>query len=62
MENLTDSQIAMMHEEVIKMFNDTRRTYEDGLLTDWEMRIVKEFYKAFNLAVEIRSRRAKSPR
>ena len=42
-----------MREEIIMMFNEARRTYEEGLVSDWELRVIKEFYKAFNVAVEI---------
>lgn len=55
MENLKDlskEQIERMREQLIMMFNDVRRTYEEGLVADWEMRSIKEFYKAFNVAVD----------
>lgn len=51
--DLTTSQVENMREEIIMMFNEARRTYEEGLVSDWELRVIKEFYKAFNVAVEI---------
>ncbi|GEM_PF-1966981 len=56
MKDLSNDQVERMREEIVRMFNETRRTYEDGHLSEWEMRIVKEFYKAFNVAVEIRAK------
>lgn len=54
--SLSNEQIESMRQELISMFNVTRKTYEDGLLSDWEMRTVKDFYKAFCVAVDIHRR------
>lgn len=51
--DLTTSQVENMREEIIMMFNEARRTYEEGLVSEWELRVIKEFYKAFHVAVEI---------
>jgi hypothetical protein len=52
LKGLSHEQVERMREQLIMMFNDVRRTYEQGLVADWEMRSIKEFYKAFNVAVE----------
>ena len=49
---LPRDQVERMREQIIMMFNEVRRTYEEGLISDWEMRSIKEFYKAFNVAVD----------
>jgi hypothetical protein len=41
-----------MRQQLIGMFTDVRKTYEDGLLSEWEMRTIKDFYKAFCVAVD----------
>lgn len=52
LKGLTRDQVEEMREQLIMMFNDARRNYEEGLVADWELRAIKEFYKAFNLAVD----------
>jgi len=48
-----------MREEMRSCSTNRGAAYEHGALSDWEMRIVKEFYKAFNVAVEQRTHGAK---
>lgn len=52
MKDLNSQQLEAMRQQLISMFTDVRKTYEEGLLSDWEMRTIKDFYKAFCLAVE----------
>ncbi len=52
MKSLTPIQLERMRQQLIAMFTDVRKTYEEGLLSDWEMRTIKEFYKAFCMAVD----------
>jgi hypothetical protein len=52
MKGLTPLQLEHMRQQLIAMFTDVRKTYEEGLLSDWEMRTIKEFYKAFCVAVD----------
>lgn len=52
MRSLTPEQLEHMRQQLISMFTDVRKTYEEGLLSDWEMRTIKEFYKAFCMAVD----------
>ncbi|MDX1973650.1 MAG: hypothetical protein SFY68_14060 [Candidatus Sumerlaeia bacterium] len=52
MRNLTPDQLEKMRQQLISMFTDVRKTYEEGLLSEWEMRTIKDFYKAFCVAVD----------
>lgn len=52
MRNLSPEQLEKMRQQLIGMFTDVRRSYEDGLLSEWEMRTIKDFYKAFCVAVD----------
>ncbi len=52
MKDLTPDQLEKMRQQLISMFTDVRKTYEAGLLSDWEMRTIKDFYKAFCMAVD----------
>ncbi|MDX2175197.1 MAG: tetratricopeptide repeat protein [Candidatus Sumerlaeia bacterium] len=58
MKELDNSQIEAMRQQLVTMFTDVRKTYEDGLLSDWEMRTIKDFYKAFCIAVDMHRRTA----
>jgi hypothetical protein len=53
MTNLDSDQIEAMRQQLISMFTDVRRSYEEGVLSDWEMRTIKEFYKSFCVAVDM---------
>lgn len=53
MRDLDGSQIEAMRQQLISMFTDVRRSYEEGTLSDWEMRTIKDFYKSFCVAVDI---------
>jgi tetratricopeptide (TPR) repeat protein len=52
MRDLAPEQLERMRQQLIGMFTDVRKTYEDGLLSEWEMRTIKDFYKAFCVAVD----------
>jgi tetratricopeptide (TPR) repeat protein len=53
MKEMSNDQIEAMRLQLLAMFNEVRKTYEDGLLSDWEMRTVKDFYKSFCVAMEL---------
>ncbi len=53
MKELDTEQIDAMRQQLISMFTDVRKSYESGNLADWEMRTIKEFYKAFCVAVDV---------
>ncbi|MCC5874635.1 MAG: hypothetical protein JJU11_00315 [Candidatus Sumerlaeia bacterium] len=53
MRELDGNQIEAMRQQLISMFTDVRRSYEEGTLSDWEMRTIKDFYKSFCVAVDI---------
>ena len=53
MRELDPNQIEAMRQQLISMFTDVRRSYEEGTLSDWEMRIIKDFYKSFCVAVDV---------
>jgi hypothetical protein len=59
MKAMTPEQLEHLRQQLISMFTDVRKTYEEGLLSDWEMRTIKEFYKAFCMAVDQHRRVAK---
>jgi len=52
MRDLTPEQLEQMRQQLISMFTDVRKTYEEGLLSEWEMKAIKGFYKAFCVAVD----------
>jgi hypothetical protein len=58
MRDLNGEQLERMRQQLISMFTEVRKTYEDGLLSDWEMRTIKDFYKAFCMAVDQHRRSA----
>lgn len=51
--DMDNDQIESMRQQLLSTFADVRKTYDDGLLSEWEMRTIKEFYKAFCVAVDI---------
>lgn len=53
MRELDAEQIEAMRQQLISMFTDVRRSYEEGTLSDWEMRTIKDFYKSFCVAVDV---------
>ncbi len=57
MRELDSDQLEMMRQQLISMFTDVRRSYEEGNLSDWEMRTIKEFYKSFCVAVDVHRRK-----
>jgi hypothetical protein len=57
MRELDSDQIEAMRQQLISMFTDVRKSYEEGNLSDWEMRTIKEFYKSFCIAVDLHRRR-----
>lgn len=52
MKELTPDQLEKMRQQLVSMFTDVRKSYDAGLLADWEMKAIKEFYKAFCVAVD----------
>ena len=50
--SLSDEQTESMRQYLVNMFQDVKKTYEDGFLESWEMKIIKEFYKSFCIAIE----------
>ncbi|MEQ8819086.1 MAG: hypothetical protein RLY93_02500 [Sumerlaeia bacterium] len=52
MKNMTAQQIEAMRNQIFTMFTDVRKTYEDGLISEWEMRTIKDFYKSFCVAMD----------
>lgn len=45
-------QIESMRKHLVGMFQDVKKTFEDGCIEPWEMKIIKEFYKSFCVALE----------
>lgn len=60
MKGMTPAQLEKMRQQLVGMFTDVRKGYDAGVLSDWEMKIIKEFYKAFCVAVD-QHRRRESP-
>lgn len=52
----SDEKIESMKKQLVQMFQDVKKTFEDGCLETWEMKIIKEFYKAFCIALEQHSK------
>lgn len=52
MKELSPEQLEKMRQQLVGMFTDVRKSYDAGLLADWEMKTIKEFYKAFCVAVD----------
>ncbi|MCC6545716.1 hypothetical protein IT570_01000 [Candidatus Sumerlaeota bacterium] len=57
MRELDSDQLEAMRQQLIGMFTDVRKSYEEGVLSDWEMRTIKEFYKSFCIAVDLHRRK-----
>lgn len=53
MKELDSEQVEAMRQQLVGMFTDVRRSYEEGTLSDWEMRTIKDFYKSFCVAVDV---------
>lgn len=53
MRDLDTDRLEAMRQQLISMFTDVRKSYEEGHLSDWEMRTIKEFYKSFCVAVDV---------
>jgi len=53
---LDSDQIEAMRQQLVGMFTDVRKSFEEGSLSDWEMRTIKEFYKSFCMAVDMHRR------
>ncbi len=61
MKGLDSEHLEAMRLQLVSMFTDVRKSYEEGNISDWEMRAIKEFYKAFCVAVDLhRSRQSSS--
>jgi Flp pilus assembly protein TadD len=52
LKGLDKEHIAALHKHLVNMFSEVQQTYEGGLLEKWELKTVKEFYKAFCIALE----------
>ena len=61
LKELTPEQMEKMRQQLVGMFTDVRKTYDDGMLSDWEMRTIKDFYKAFCVAVDQSSGEEENP-
>jgi tetratricopeptide (TPR) repeat protein len=59
MMELDSEQLEAMRQQLVSMFTEVRKSYEEGALADWEMRTIKEFYKAFCVAVDVHRNRAR---
>lgn len=57
MRELSPEQLEKMRQQLIGMFNEVRKTYEDGFVSEWEMKTIRDFYKAFCVAVDQHRRR-----
>jgi hypothetical protein len=57
MVQLDSDQIEAMRQQLVGMFTEVRKSYEEGSLSDWEMRTIKEFYKSFCVAVDMHRKR-----
>ena len=53
MRGMTPDQLEKMRQQLVGMFTDVRKGYEQGLMNEWEMSAVKDFYKAFCIAVDL---------
>lgn len=60
MKGMTPAQLEKMRQQLVGMFTDVRKSYDAGDMSDWEMKTIKEFYKAFCVAVD-QHRRRESP-
>lgn len=52
MRGLSPERLEKMRQHLVGMFTDVRKCYEQGLMAEWEMAAVKDFYKAFCIAVD----------
>ncbi len=60
MKELNSDQLEAMRQQLVSMFTDVRKSYEEGDLSDWEMRAIKDFYKSFCVAVDMHRRKEQS--
>lgn len=61
MRDLDSTHLEAMRFQLVSMFTDVRKSHEEGTISDWEMKAIKEFYKAFCVAVDLhRSRQSSS--
>ncbi len=51
--NLSREQVESMRRHLVSMFQDVKTNFESGCLQPWEMKIIKEFYKSFCIALEL---------
>lgn len=52
LKGLDKERLISLHKHLVNMFSDVEKTYKGGLLEDWQLKVVKEFYKAFCIALE----------
>lgn len=54
-ENLKDrspDELASLHQHIINMFNDVQRGFKEGLMSEFEVNVIREFYAAFCIALD----------
>ena len=54
LENRSPDQIESLYQHLVGMFHDVQEGVEDGVLSEFEGRVIREFYAAFCLAMDSR--------
>ncbi|MGI8906834.1 MAG: hypothetical protein ACR2IE_10125 [Candidatus Sumerlaeaceae bacterium] len=52
LKNYTEEQLESLHSHLINMFNEVQQGSQQGILSDFEANVVREFYAAFCLALD----------
>lgn len=52
LKDYTDDQLESLHNHLISMFNEVQAGSQEGILSDFEANVVREFYAAFCLALD----------
>lgn len=52
LKDYSDEQLASLHGHLINMFNEVQAGTQEGILSDFEANVVREFYAAFCLALD----------
>lgn len=52
LEGRTEEQIESLYQHLVSMFNESQEGVQEGLLSEFEGKVVREFYAAFCLAVD----------
>jgi thioredoxin-like negative regulator of GroEL len=58
LEGRSDEQIESLYQHLVTMFNESQEGVEEGLLSEFEGKVVREFYAAFCLAMDTMRRTA----